>query len=479
MNKILIVFCFILFSLSVSAQQFSQYNTGTLYDSFENPSQRSFIPDSSREYAFNFLFPAFNVNSYITGHVQQSLKSRFFQKPATYNSGNLTIGRGNYNHVNANANAYAIMFKMFTSLNGDVEIGFSAQTRAEVRGLLSDESIAILDNNPALFPKDEYSNIFNDHYQYQAYNQFGFSYRERINKKFAIGFKASLLLGVQYQKFDITQSHITFDKPTETAVLALQGRYYDSYIPGPSTARDFLPTFRSPGASVSFGTSYITDDRITLQANVKDLGFIHWSKRSAISDFNSSEVLKDLNLPSREDTIYNRTYKILNSNRVTQSFTTKTNARAELSATKSYWIDDDNQYKYSPTIIASKELFYTGFTGALVNNFQHNNLMIGLTTTYDDMKLFNLGGQFMIKSPNAEFYIGSERLLNTGRLALASAGNQTQIDHRSNYTGGDIYMGFTLKFGYVVEHPMNASVIPMGEKGFFGRLFGRLFKTDR
>jgi hypothetical protein len=40
-------------------------------------------------------------------------------------------------------------------------------------------------------------------------------------------------------------------------------------------------------------------------------------------------------------------------------------------------------------------------------------------------------------------------------------------------------MGFSLKFGPVVEHPMNASSIPTGEKGFLGRLWGRWFKTKK
>jgi len=33
------------------------------------------------------------------------------------------------------------------------------------------------------------------------------------------------------------------------------------------------------------------------------------------------------------------------------------------------------------------------------------------------------------------------------------------------------------RLGPVIEHPMNSSTIPMGEKGFLGRLWGRLFKT--
>jgi hypothetical protein len=478
MNKIIIVFCLISFSLSVSAQQFSQYNTGTVFDSFENPSQRSFIPDSSRQVAFNFFIPSFDVNTYITGNMQAGLKTRLFATNPVYDTKNLKIGRGQYNHFNANVNAYSIMLKLFTSLNGDVEIGFSLQTKAESRGLFSDESLALF-NGSQNFPQNNYDNIFNDHYSYQAYHQIGFSYRERINKKIALGFKISALLGIQYQKIDIAESHIAFDKQTDQANLALQGRYYDSYTPGSMTAHDYLPTFRNPGAAISLGASYITDDHITIQANVKDLGFIHWNKRSTIYDFNNSTILNEISGAHREDTLYNRTQQLLKNNGTAQSFTTPINGRAELSATKSYWLGDANTIKYSPTLIASKELFFAGFTGVLVNPFQYKKFTATLTTSYDDMKFFNLGGQLMIKSSNAEFFIGTDRLLNTGRLAMAALHNEAQIERVGNYSGGDIYLGFTLKFGHVIEHPMNASTVPMGEKGFLGSLLNRLFKSGK
>ncbi|MDN5284773.1 MAG: hypothetical protein JWR38_1047 [Mucilaginibacter sp.] len=479
MNKVLIVFCLIFFSLSVSAQQFSQYNTNTLFDSFENPSQRSFIPDSSKGMAFNFLIPNFNVNTYLTGNMQQGIKTRLFSKDALYNTDNLKIGQGKYNHVNANVNAYAIMFKLFTSLNGDVEIGFSAQTKAEGRGYFSDESLALFGGSQN-FTNNSYSNIFNDNYRYQTYHQLGFSYRERVNKKIALGFKISALLGIQYQRVDITESQINFNRATDQATLGLQGRYYDSFIPGHITAHDYLPTLRNPGAAITLGGSYITDDHITIQANIKDLGFIHWSKRSTVYDFNNSATINNLSTaPSREDTIFNTTRKLIKTNGTVQSFTTPINGHAELSATKSYWLDYNNLFKYSPTLILSKELFFSGFTGALVNHFKYKNFTVTLTTSYDDMKFFNLGTQFMVKSSNVEFFIGTDRLTNTGSLAMAAFHNENQINHIGNYTGGDLYLGFALKFGHLIEHPMNASTIPMGEKGFLGRLFGRLFKTDK
>lgn len=373
------------------------------------------------------------------------------------------------------------MLKFYTNLSGDVEMGFSAQSRVESKALVTDESVQLF-AGPSNFQEDNYENIFNNHYKLQIYDQLSYTYRERINKQFVIGFKLSYLSGIQYAKIDVVNSSVQFNRePDEngeqSATVAMQGRYYHSYVPGRLSGRDFLPTLRNPGASITMGASYRTEDGITIQGNIKDLGFIHWNKRSSVSDFNNSTVIHGIDGSSREDSIYNSSYKLFRSNATLGSFSTKTNAKAELSITKNYWFDDDKTFRYFPTVIAQKELFYPGFTGAMVNSVQKNNLVATLSATYDDYKLFNLGLQFMVKSPNAEFFIGTERLVNTGRLTLAALSSNSQINRTGTYTGADIFLGFSLKFGRVIEHPMNSSYTPMGEKGFFGRLFGRIFKT--
>ena len=73
MKKILLISCFLLLAVKGFSQQFSLYNTGTLFDSFENPSQRAFVPDTSKKYAFNFFIPNFNGNFFLTGNAQTSL----------------------------------------------------------------------------------------------------------------------------------------------------------------------------------------------------------------------------------------------------------------------------------------------------------------------------------------------------------------------------------------------------------------------
>jgi len=139
---------------------------------------------------------------------------------------------------------------------------------------------------------------------------------------------------------------------------------------------------------------------------------------------------------------------------------------------------DMTDLHYAPTLILSKELFYTGFTAALVSPIQYNNYSVSLVTSYDDRKIFRFGTQFMIKSKNGEFFIASNQLPQSVTLADVAGKVRSDVAKNGSFTGTDISIGFSMKFGPVIEHPMNASHIPMGEKGFLGRLWDKLFKPS-
>jgi hypothetical protein len=473
MKQILLIFCFSLIAATGFSQQYSLYNTGTLFDSFENPSQRSFIPDTNKKYAFNFLIPNFDGNFFLTGNAQSTLMSRAFS--SKYDNSALQIGNGAVNRVNVNASVYSLMFKMFTSLNGDEEMGFFLETKSEGRGVFTDESIALF-NGPSAFPNNIYDNVLNDHFYNQIYHDLGFTYREKLSKQVAVGFKVGFLMGIDYTKLDIYESHLTLDKLNDGANIALRGKYSYSKGPGTFDKQSFYPTSRSPGLQFSTGLSYITDDHITIQGNLKDIGFIHWYNNSVVNYFDGSVGTFGISGPNREKHIYNAVYSLLKSGYQTTSFTSATDGRGELSATKTYYINDDNTLKYLPTLIASKELLYNGFAGAMVNRFQYKAFNGSLTASYDNLNLFNIGLQFMYKPDNMEVFIGSDRLTNT--LSFAGSTSKTATYSNSSFTGADIYFGFAIKFGPVIEHPLNANSIPDGNKGFLGRLWNRVFKAN-
>ena len=475
MKKILPILCLLVITTKGFSQQFSQYNTGTLFDSFENPSQRTFIPDSSRKFSFNFLIPNFDVNFLLQGNAQSVLIDRKFG--SNYTGTGLQIGNGSVNNVGANATAYVLMGKMFTSFNGDEEIGIFAGLKSEGTGAFTDETIALFEA-PSVFTNNTYDNVLNDHFYNQIYNAVGLTYRERISSDFAIGFKVSFLMGVNYTKLKVDESHLSFNNAADETDISLRGRYYVSKDPGKFDANSFLPNSRNPGAQISIGTSLKTDDNITIQGNLKDLGFIHWYSGSFTNNFDNTAAvtgLSGLSPKDREKTLYNSIYAVLAGTPTYGSFTTATDGRFELSATKSYFINSSKSVIYAPTLIASKELFYNGYNLAMVNRFQYNDFNISLTPSYDNLNLFNMGLQLMIKSSNTEFFIGSDRLIQTA--GLPGAKSNPEAYSNGPYTGGDIFFGFAIKLGPVIEHPMNSSSQPTGDKGFIARLWNRMFKT--
>jgi hypothetical protein len=478
MKKGLLVWCFFLIGANVFGQQFAQYNTGSLYDSFENPAQRAFIPDTTKNFAFNFLIPNFSANFYVTGNGQAALKTRAFE--SYYNTANLQMGNGAYNRINMNLNSYLIMFKLFASENGDQEVGFAFNTKTEARGVATDESIALF-NGFRKLNNTSYTNVFNDRLFYQAYHQISFTFREQLTRQFAFGVKLSALSGLTYRKANIDQSSILLDQTNDAATISLQGTSYTNSTAGQPDIQKILPTFRNPGAAISVGTSYLDESGYKWQLNLKDLGFIHWSSKSLVSNFGGSRLITGFSESDREKTIGHSLDSLTTGSQVRKSFTSSTNGLLELSINKSYWLDGNEKFKFSPTLIGSKEVFYPGFTAALVAPVQHGNYIGTLMASYNDLKLFNLGAQFMIKKDNSEFFIGSERLIQTGKLfrnAIRSAADDAQtqvVVDQGRFTGMDFYIGVSFKFGTLIERRLNSSSVPDGEKGFVGRIWDSIF----
>jgi hypothetical protein len=118
----------------------------------------------------------------------------------------------------------------------------------------------------------------------------------------------------------------------------------------------------------------------------------------------------------------------------------------------------------------------------MVNHIQYGKVVATVTGSYDNNQIVNIGGQLMFKADRAEVYIGCEQIRQTLNFAGSAnnGGNSDYINKKLAYSGADVFLGFSYKFGKVLEHPMNASYIPMGEEpGFLGRLWNRLFKKKQ
>lgn len=485
MKKILLLFILTLFHLTVFAQRFQQYNSGTLYGSFENPSQAAFIPDSSRQFASNFFIPNFYANSYLKGNIQTTLKSRTFL--GYYNNDNLQIGQGHMNPAHADVNVYVFMFKAFASSNGKQEIGVSYQVRADGRANVTDETVALFNGSPS-FTSPNYVNVFNSKGSYEAYHQFSATYREQVTKDFSIGVKLSALLGIAYNKINITNSSISFNRDLgntsnyyDNAYWALAGTYRSTYEPGEFNVHKKVESFQNPGAAISIGMTYIAPGGIILQGNLRDLGFIRWRAKGGayIDNFDNSAnpaYITGLRTPQRETNVINSLSDVVSTQPTYTSFNAPITGYIDLSAAKKFGFGDD--FTYTPTLIVSKQTFSENLGGAWVNNVQYKSVGASLSGIYN-YKTFDLGLQLTYKTPNAEFFIGSEQLTKSFSLLSASNSNLSAINQSSSYTGAGIYLGFSLKVGRLIQRWRNETYSTSGgEQGPLGRAWTRIFNSN-
>lgn len=468
MKFLLAVLLFFIIS-TVHAQQFSQYNTGTLFDSFENPAQRAFVPDSSRQFASNFFIPNLGTTGSLTGNGQASVHSLI--NKGIYNSSLLTNGLQNLNQLNIGFNSYWIMLKMYARLDGDQEIGASFQTKAEGRGSVTDETLLLLDNYKNFANGSSNNDVFNDHLQAQAYHQFSLTFRQKVSPTIAFGIKLSTLLGIYYTKFDITHSSFNVSNDGTQASLFLKGKYTLSNT-GMFGKRDFVG-YKNPGAAVSFGLQAQLENGILLQGNLRDLGFIRWNKSAVIYDFSGTQNIDRITTATKNDSrILTEADSIISNVESQYAFYAPINGKADLSVSKKFNLFTENFY-YNPAFIVSKELFYSGLVAALVNHFTYKNVWLTALASYNNERVWNAGLQLMYKSPNAEFHLGTEQLSQSPRFF------NTTNTHNYPSSGINAYLGFSLKFGRRIEHPANASRVPMGdEKGFFDKMWTRIFKRS-
>ncbi|MGI4021015.1 MAG: DUF5723 family protein, partial [Janthinobacterium lividum] len=378
--KFLLCLLLIFIVLTSKAQQIAQYNTGTLFDSFENPAQRAFIPDSSRQFAFNFFVPNFGSTGNFIGNGQNSVRS--LVNNGTYNSSDLVYGLQNRNNLNIAANTYWFMLKMYKRLDGDQEIGISAQTKAEGRGSVTDETLLLLDSYKNLDNGTDNHDLFNNRAYGQAYHQFSLTFRQKISPTVAFGIKLSTLFGIYYANYNAVHSSFTVENDATAATLFLQGKYASNYNGGMFGKRDLLG-YKNLGASVGFGMQAQLENGIVIQGNVKDLGFIRWNKNSVTSNFNGTQDVERIAVTRENDNrILTEADSVTSTNLSTHAFFAPVNGKADLAVSKKLAVFTTDFY-YTPTLIVSKNLFYNGLTGAFVNHFTYKNLWFTALASYN------------------------------------------------------------------------------------------------
>lgn len=462
-KKYALFFALFITSMYGKAQHYSMFNTRSLFDGFENPAVKTFVLDSSFKYASNFFFPNFSVVAANRGSAQDVIRRVINE--GRFTTRNLPIANGIPNKAFETSNVYLFSFKVFRHFRYQQELGFSWQVRSDGNIDYTNETLAIVDSFER-FEKRPYYDIFKTNGYQQTYHQFSFSIRENWDKRLAFGAKVSLLSGIVYNELDIDHSYIFADFDNDRLDIGLTGRYKGNFVEKSELDRKTLvPTFKHPGAAISFGTTYNSRSGYLIMANLKDLGFIRWRKAHAAT-FNKIISIDDATENSSEE-INERLIDFVDEVDQQKSFTKPTNAKVDFMISRTFNF-------YQPSLIASKFLFHSGGDIALVNRFKFNNFSASLTPAYNLNDFIMLGVQAMYQTPNFEFFLGTD---NLGKSVSASRGlNQADANIGTGYMGASVYMGLGIKFGSVVNHPMNFSSMPGvgGErpyKGFFRSMF--------
>ena len=455
----------ILSAVRANAQQFSLYNSRTLYDSFENPSQRAYQVDTSKRIAFNFFIPTISFNTTFSGPAESAFKTLIYN--GLFNGRDLVLGQNRKNTLTLNSNNYIAMLRILKSVKKYQEIGISWQIRSDTRAEVTNEVFAVFDDY-RLFDGNTPNNLFNVNAYNQNYHQFSLAYRQNPTKRLAIGAKFSVLSGISYSNLKVSKSDIEIDELADIMEVSLSGRFRSSFKFDKFQNEMIKPNFKNPGLSLTTSVSYKFRDGWFVMGNLKDVGFIKWSKDAYQYDFDTGKIIIDqASNSTADDRLAESIEKNISSEAENKSYLSALNGKAEILINKNFG-------NYRPNLILSKSVYYKGGDIVLVNNFHVKQYVFTGLADYNTNGFLQLGGQFMIKKPNVEFYAGSDHLLKSIEFFKNSIKNQST--YPSGYTGVSFYLGFAVKFGRVMEHSANATQIPGFTKNPDGGFLKRLVK---
>ncbi|RZL68793.1 DUF5723 family protein [Pedobacter sp. Leaf250] len=464
MKKLLLALLVIASFKIANAQQYALFGTKTMFDAFENTSQKSFTLDSSRKFSSNFFLPYFGINAANTGEASNVIRK--LTQTGYLDTEGLPILNGDVNHFYQNSNIYVATFRLFHSYKYQKEIGLAWQIRSDAQIDYTNETLAIFDS-PNRFPSNTLlPDVFNSSGYQQSYHQFSLTYRENYNKRLAFGVKASLLSGILYNKIDIADSYFYSNPESNTIELGLAANYRSNFTEGRELRKKTLLPFKNPGLSMSFGTNYTSKKGLMLMANIKDLGFIWWRKNTQETIVNTSNIT--INTFANRNDINNDITNIFTGEQENKKFLAPTNAKADIYVSKVYGF-------YKPSLIVSKNLFYKGGDVAFVNSFNYKNLSGSVTPLYNFNNIFMVGLQGKYQTPNFEIFLGTDNLISTAYTTKGIISNNGSTGSSTNGIGASVYMGIGIKFGNVVNHPQFSDIMPGINDNEGGSFFKNLF----
>lgn len=431
MAKLYFFIGLLLISYQLRAQQFGLFNTNTLFDAFENPAQKAFVYNDSRQYASNFLLPYLGANASNRGDASYALQRKL--NDGAIETRDLPIGTSRRNKLYGSSNIYLLTFRISPFYENNEELGFSWQVRSDVYANYTNETLVALRNYGRF--KTSQNDLFDGSGYGQSYHQFSASYRVDYGDGIAWGLKFGILSGITYNNADVTQSSLTV-APNQLSVM-LSGKYKASFLRSEELhKKTLLPDFKNPGLSVGFGSTYTLPSDVFIMANIKDLGFIRWNKNSSSVILNNDLITLNAGNTGITKDFQRRVVELLERNNQHKAFYTATNAKIDFLISKTYDF-------YTPDFIVSKNLFYNGGDVVLVNNFKMEEFTFSVSPAFNMNQFLLIGAQGLYQSANLEVFAGTDNLLKSAVVFNDASYSPKGI------IGTSLYMGVGIKFGRI------------------------------
>ena len=421
--------------ISIYGQEIALKHSGTQYDAFENPEQSGFEKDLSKRNAIS-IFPAFHMLFNFKGVSSNGFKELLLSQnidSTTFSD----IGLAKMNRTNIKTNIYLFTYRILKSEKNDKELGFSVQLREDGRAKITNETFALIQsfNN---FSPTSYQGIFNDKGINQSYWQFNVNYRQKYDDQWAFGGKVGLIDGISYNKVAITTSDFAINTLTNSYSANFVGNYYSSFGTDTFKIKQLYPDLKNLGLSVSGGVAFTSKKGFYFTVNIKDLGFIHWNNKTSVKySYNNTITIANASSSNADDRFYTAFSNIANNNPINKNLYSTLNTKIDVAVSKRF-------KNYMPVFVISKSTFRSDGQIGLLNNFKWRILNLGINPIYDFNSGLNLGTQLMLKSPNMEFYIGSEAFKPTQNLINGIQKDDINIIDKT--PRASFYMGLTMKF---------------------------------
>ncbi len=451
---LLFFFALIAFSYTASAQRYSLYYTKTLYDGIANPHHKSL--DSCRSWASNFfIFPSMGLDFRLTGDINDFVKAALASE--NLSSMMLENGEGHDNIISNRFNYNLFMLKVRMGRKRDAEFSIYSQIKAETAISINNGFFSFITRGNTPYLGSSIDGFMNFGGVVNAYNETGIGFRRQIYKNLSGGFKVGYLTGAANATFDIQDSKLETSAQGDTITVTIKGSVKSSVDPN-NTDNLVENILKNRGIVFSGGLQYQLTKRATLGAALLDFGSIKWNENSRVMrldetkefigmDAFASKFQRDSMMKTLTEFAVDSTY---------ESYTSPLLSRIEFSANYR-WANWFNQ-----TVIVSKPLLTPDIDLIMLHNlvaFKRVNFIF--LTGYNTDGFASVGAQFAVRTRMLDFYVGSEKVLNTYQIS------QQVSDHTKKPTlglGADINFGIALGFGRCPK-PLEFTYVPTDSDG--------------